>query len=146
MRHITATTSKQTYKIDNAKYFRFICRKNPGRTEGFFLLRSFLLWYSHDKILRPLVFIHVLIIIDYYVLKYQIDLPDYIFSSLKLYCKKNLMLLWNVLSLIIRVSSQQGTILSQKQWSFPCSWQNFIVKCIWALRWRDRSTSCLPLE
>lgn len=96
--------------------------------------------------MRPLVFIHLLIIIDDYVLKYQIDLPDYIFSSLKLYCKKNIILLWNVLSLIIRISSQQGTILSQTQWSFLCSWQNFIVKCIWALRRRDRSTSCLPLE
>lgn len=43
-----------------------------------------------------------------------------------------------------------GTIPLQSQtqgsYLFSCSWQNCIVKCIWGLRWRDRSTSCLPLE
>lgn len=38
---------------------------------------------------------------NYYILKYRIDLSDCIFSSLKLSCKKDLVLPWNVLPLIV---------------------------------------------
>lgn len=81
--------------------------KKPGRIQWFFLLRSFLLRHSHDKMMGRFVFTYLLIIIYYYVLKYRIDLSDCIFSSLKHYCKKNWMLLWNVLSLIVTVSSHE---------------------------------------
>lgn len=82
---------------------------------------------------------------NYYILKYRIDLWDCIFSSLKLSCKKDLVLPWNVLPLIViqsQITNKAQSCFSLKAndpTSLSCSWQNHTVKYIWDMRWWEET-------
>lgn len=85
---------------------------------------------------------------NYYILKYRIDLSDCIFSSLKLSCKKDLVLPWNALPLIViqsQITNKAQSCFSLKAndpTSLSCSWQNHTVKIYlgYEMMGRDRST------
>lgn len=108
-----------------------------GKSQVCFFFKKKKLWYSHDKLTGPFGFTCLLILIDFYVLKYRIC--HITFSAVCNSCKKNLAPPWNILIADSHtlLSHEQDTVLLQTQSQCFCLFleRTAQLNIIFGLRW-----------